>query len=163
MDSNLIMIDKLIKKCEQSSLVSFAYRDSAFSLQFNKGENQVSPEIKYLNEDKIDKECELNLSSIEISLNEYAITGNQIKGNEDTITIAASFVGTIELSKQIKLKDKEIYINKGDIICSIEAMKIYNDIKSPVSGKITEILVKDGDLVEYEQPIIKIKVDKYES
>lgn len=163
MDSKLIMIDKLIKKCEQSSLVSFAYRDSAFSLQFNKRDNQDYPEIKHMNEENIEKECELSLSNMEISLDEFAVTGNKINGNEEIITIATSFVGTIELSKQIKNSDKNNYINQGDVICSIEAMKIYNDIKSPVSGKITEVLVSNGDLVEYEQPILKIKVDRYET
>jgi len=77
-------------------------------------------------------------------------------------TVVSSFVGTIEFSNQIKLGGDDIHINKGDVICSVEAMKLYNDIKSPVSGTIVEILVKDSSLVEYEQPILKIKVDKNE-
>ncbi|OYP54022.1 hypothetical protein CG709_01780, partial [Lachnotalea glycerini] len=81
---------------------------------------------------------------------------------EDILTIASPFVGTVEFSNQIKLGNNEMQIMKGDVICSVEAMKIYNDIKSPVTGTIIEILVKDCSLVEYDQSILKIRVDKNE-
>ena len=44
----------------------------------------------------------------------------------------------------------------GDVVCIIEAMKFMNEVNSEVSGKVTEILVKDGELVEYGQPLIRI-------
>ena len=48
-------------------------------------------------------------------------------------------------------------VKKGDILCIIEAMKLMNEIESEFSGEVTEILVKDGDSVEYGTPIFKIK------
>lgn len=47
-------------------------------------------------------------------------------------------------------------VNKGDVICIIEAMKIMNEITADESGTITEILVENGDVVEYDQPLFKI-------
>lgn len=47
-------------------------------------------------------------------------------------------------------------VKKGDTLCIIEAMKLMNEIESEFSGKITEILVKDGEPVEYGTPLFKI-------
>tara|TARA_B100001248_G_scaffold162040_1_gene122255 strand:- start:6124 stop:6567 length:444 start_codon:yes stop_codon:yes gene_type:complete len=48
-------------------------------------------------------------------------------------------------------------VNKGDVLCIIEAMKVMNEIQSDVSGEIVDIHVQDGDSVEYGQPLFKIK------
>ena len=47
-------------------------------------------------------------------------------------------------------------VAKGDPLCIIEAMKIMNEIESEVSGTITKILVKNGQPVEYDQPLFEI-------
>ena len=48
-------------------------------------------------------------------------------------------------------------VKKGSIVCIIEAMKLMNEIESEIDGEIIEILCKDGDLVEYGQPLFKLK------
>lgn len=48
-------------------------------------------------------------------------------------------------------------INKDTTVCIIEAMKVMNEIPSEVSGTIKEILVENGDAVEYGQPLFKVK------
>ena len=48
-------------------------------------------------------------------------------------------------------------ISNGKVICIIEAMKLMNEIESEYSGVIVERLVNDGDMVEYGQPLFKIK------
>ena len=48
-------------------------------------------------------------------------------------------------------------VQKGQTLCIIEAMKMMNEIKAPVSGEIIEILAKNEDLVEYDQTIMLIK------
>lgn len=47
-------------------------------------------------------------------------------------------------------------VKKGDTLCIIEAMKLMNEIESEYTGKILEILVKDGDIVEYGTPLFRI-------
>ncbi len=47
-------------------------------------------------------------------------------------------------------------ISQGDVLCVIEAMKLFNDIESEVSGKIVKILVEDSSPVEFDQPLYLI-------
>lgn len=47
-------------------------------------------------------------------------------------------------------------VNKGDVVCIIEAMKLMNEITADQSGTISEICVNNGDIVEYGQPLFKI-------
>ena len=47
-------------------------------------------------------------------------------------------------------------VKKGTVLCIIEAMKLMNEIESEFNGKIVEVLVKDGEAVEYGQPLFKI-------
>jgi acetyl-CoA carboxylase biotin carboxyl carrier protein len=47
-------------------------------------------------------------------------------------------------------------ISKGDVLCVIEAMKLFNDIESEVSGKIVKVLVDDSSPVEFDQPLFLI-------
>lgn len=48
-------------------------------------------------------------------------------------------------------------VKKGDVVCIIEAMKLMNEIECEEDGEIIEILCKDGDLVEYGQPLFKVR------
>lgn len=54
----------------------------------------------------------------------------------------------VEIGKKVK---------KGDVLCIIEAMKLMNEIESEFDGEIKEILVKDGEIVEYGKQLFKIK------
>jgi acetyl-CoA carboxylase biotin carboxyl carrier protein len=48
-------------------------------------------------------------------------------------------------------------VSKGKVVCIIEAMKLMNEIESDYSGTVVECLAKDGDMVEYGQPLFKVK------
>ena len=47
-------------------------------------------------------------------------------------------------------------VKKGTVLCIVEAMKLMNEIESEFNGKIAEVLVKDGEAVEYGQPLFRI-------
>jgi acetyl-CoA carboxylase biotin carboxyl carrier protein len=76
--------------------------------------------------------------------------------------ITAPMVGTFyrspapEADSFIDVGDK---ISIGDTLCIIEAMKLMNEIEAEENGKIVEILVKDGEPVEYGQPMFIIEAD----
>jgi len=59
--------------------------------------------------------------------------------------------------------DKPVFVNVGDdvsagkVVCIIEAMKLFNEIESEVSGKIVKILVDDAQPVEYDQPLFLVE------
>ena len=48
-------------------------------------------------------------------------------------------------------------VKKGDTLCIIEAMKLMNEIESEYDGEISEILIKDGEIVEFGTPLFRIK------
>ena len=47
-------------------------------------------------------------------------------------------------------------ISEGTVLCVIEAMKLFNDIESEISGKIVKILVDDSSPVEFDQPLFLV-------
>lgn len=79
---------------------------------------------------------------------------------DDTITINALMVGTFYSRPN---PDKPAYVKVGDqievgqVVCVLEAMKLFNNLNSEVSGTVVEILVADGDLVEFGQPLFRIR------
>lgn len=79
---------------------------------------------------------------------------------ENTMTIKSPIVGTFYRSPG---PDKDVFVKVGDEIsvgsklCIIEAMKLFNEIESEVSGKIVKILVDDASPVEYDQPLFLIE------
>ena len=75
-------------------------------------------------------------------------------------TINAPIVGVFYAAPS---PDSEPYVSvgkrvkKGDVVCIIEAMKCMNEIQAEFDGEITEGLVNNGDLVEFDQPLFKVK------
>ena len=75
--------------------------------------------------------------------------------------ILSPFVGTFYTSPS---PDAENYvktgqvIKKGDVLCIVEAMKLMNEIESEEGGKISEILVENGQPVEFGEPLFVIEV-----
>ena len=74
-------------------------------------------------------------------------------------TIKAPLVGSVYLKPK---PDKQAYVSvgskvkKGDVVCIIEAMKMMTEIKSDFNGTITEVLVANEELVEFEQPLFSV-------
>ena len=48
-------------------------------------------------------------------------------------------------------------VTAESVVCIIEAMKVMNEIQSEISGTITEVLVENGDAIEFGQPLFKVK------
>ena len=48
-------------------------------------------------------------------------------------------------------------VNPGKVVCIIEAMKLFNEIESEVSGRIVKVLVDDASPVEYDQPLFLVE------
>ncbi|MCL4137336.1 UNVERIFIED_CONTAM: hypothetical protein GTU68_009219 [Idotea baltica] len=75
------------------------------------------------------------------------------------LTIKSPIIGTFYRRPS---PDKPIFvevgstINEGDTVCIIEAMKLFNEIESEISGKIVKILVDDSSPVEFDQPLFLV-------
>ena len=83
-----------------------------------------------------------------------------VANDADLHKITSPMVGTFY---QAPNPDSPAYVKVGDkvgdetIVCIVEAMKLFNEIEAEIKGEIVEVLVKDGQLVEYGQPLFLVK------
>ena len=86
-------------------------------------------------------------------------TANDAVDNSKYITIKSPIIGTFYRKPS---PDKPLFvevgqsISEGDVLCIIEAMKLFNEIESEVSGTIVKILVDDSSPVEFDQPLFLV-------
>ncbi|MEY2963629.1 MAG: acetyl-CoA carboxylase biotin carboxyl carrier protein [Bacteroidota bacterium] len=79
--------------------------------------------------------------------------------NNNYITVKSPMIGTFYRSPSpdqdafVKVGDE---IAPGDVLCIVEAMKLFNEIESEVSGKIVKVLVDDQTPIEYDQPLFLV-------
>lgn len=79
---------------------------------------------------------------------------------ENYLTIKSPMIGTFYRQAG---PGKPIFVNVGDevatgkVVCIIEAMKLFNEIESEVTGKIVKVLVEDASPVEYDQPLFLVE------
>ena len=91
------------------------------------------------------------------------LEGTQASAASDLHTITSPMVGTFYCSPS---PDTEPFARTGDAVtvgqtlCIIEAMKIMNEIEADAQGEIVEVLVQDGDPVEYNQPLMRLRTSK---
>ncbi|ADY53843.1 acetyl-CoA carboxylase, biotin carboxyl carrier protein [Pseudopedobacter saltans DSM 12145] len=80
--------------------------------------------------------------------------------NNNYITIKSPMIGTFYRSSS---PDKPSFVNVGDeisagkVLCIVEAMKLFNEIESEVSGRIVKVLVDNAQPVEYDQPLFLVE------
>jgi acetyl-CoA carboxylase biotin carboxyl carrier protein len=80
---------------------------------------------------------------------------------EDLHIVTSPIVGTFYEApgpNKPKFVEAGKTVKKGDVLCVLEAMKLMNEIQSDVDGEIVEVLVKNEEMVEYNQPMFKIRV-----
>ena len=78
------------------------------------------------------------------------------------VTIGSPMVGTFYNSPT---PDAQSYVKVGDrvepdtVVCIIEAMKVFNEIRAQTAGTIQKVLVKNGEAIEFDQPLFAVKPD----
>ncbi len=88
------------------------------------------------------------------------VTAEPAAAATNYLTIKSPMIGTFYRSST---PDKPLYVNVGDevkpgtVVCIIEAMKLFNEIESEVSGRIVKILVDNASPVEYDQPLFLVE------
>lgn len=156
-------IKEIIEKVNSSDIAYFEYKTSDGHLTLDKSltRNVLAKSVE-VTEGIIEKN---NIESTEKVVNKVEKINkvseeNQVNEDEDLTIVKAPMVGTF-YSKPSPESDAFVNVGdtvkKSDVLCIVEAMKLMNEIESEVSGEIKAILVKDGDMVEYGQPLFKIK------
>ena len=136
-------------------------RNASFSVGNSEAENVKTVTVSTKNENL--SATENTNAAFEESETEKIKTSNNTVSNSEGVaskTVTAPIVGTYYQSQApdkppfVKVGDT---IAKGDVVCIIEAMKFMNEVVSEVSGKIVEVLVEDGEFVEFGQPLFRVE------
>ncbi len=101
------------------------------------------------------------IAAIQQPITEVSNLVEETKKEDDSkyITIKSPIIGTFYRKPS---PDKPLFVSvgdnvsEGDTVCIIEAMKLFNEIESEVSGKIVKILVEDASPVEFDQPLFLV-------
>ena len=141
-------IKTLIEMLEASNLNEIEVSQGEESVRISKS----SGEMKVLQDSNIG----INNEPQSINKIDNHQIENEIKGNQVTSPIVGTFYRKPSPDKEPFVKVGDI-VNKGDVLCIIEAMKMMNEIKSEFDGKISSIEVDDGQPVEFGQTIIVIE------
>lgn len=149
---NIEDLDKIITIVEKHNLSHFEYEQDNSKVVIEIG-GSLKPEI--------------NESSIKVSGTGETL-GKEVKAEavssqekaNDNIFINSGLAGTFYLRKNeneaplVKLHD---VVDENTIVGLVEVMKLFNEVEAGVSGEIIDILVNDGDFVEYGQPLFEVK------
>lgn len=132
-------VEALIRMLENSSLTELKIKDKDFSIEL------VRAAAKTVAADHAEDTAVLPAA-----------------GSSDVEkTITAPMVGTFYTAAN---PNADPFVRVGDAVtvdttvCVLEAMKVFTEVPADMSGTIIEILVSDGDFVEYGQPLFKIKI-----
>ena len=94
-----------------------------------------------------------------------AVAPNTAEGGQSDsklVTIKSPMIGTFYRASS---PESPSFVNVGDeikpgkVVCVIEAMKLFNEIESELSGKIVKILVENATPVEFDQPLFQVELD----
>ena len=134
-------INLLIKKLKDENLGSLKFSNKTISIEISNSTGSVQ------------------IAQSPVSSQPQNVSNTQTNESSNMQSIDSPMVGIIYLTPKpssppfVKSGQK---IKKGDTICLIEAMKTFNEIKSDKDGVVKSILIKNGEAVEFGQPLFEI-------
>lgn len=164
-------IRELIKLVDQSSIDEFVYEEDGAKIQMKKRAG-----VTYVQQEPVSVQPAASLqpaagqvaapkeqAAVEKASTEAAQEKAETSNTDSALhKITSPMVGTFYQSPSpdadpyVKVGSK---VQKNTVVCIIEAMKLFNEIEAEVDGEIVEVLVKDGQLVEYGQPLFLVKTE----
>lgn len=145
-------LEKIIKIVDKADISHF---------EFQQGESKVVIDKNLAGEFVVNKAHEEVIKSKIQTVSEKIDEESKEKSREKEF-IKAAFAGTFYSTKEkgeppfVKINDK---VDADTVVGLIEVMKLFNEVDAGTSGTIVDILVNDGDFVEYGQPLFEIKVN----
>lgn len=156
-------IREIIKLVDQSSINEFTYETNGTKVSMKKaGENVVVQSKPVVQVEKVTPVPVQQAATPEVKQEPVEKTEAPVtkaKSNFD-YEITSPMVGTFYSAPN---PDSDPFVSVGSsvskdtVVCIVEAMKLFNEIEAEVNGEIVEILVENGELVEYGQPLFRVK------
>lgn len=164
-------IRELIKLVDQSNIDEFVYEFEDVKIKMKKNYDRIeAPVIERNTGDAAIGSTPPLADTVKAEpIPQVAVEAKETSQGEENIQsgekeqyhqITSPMVGTFY---QAPSPDAEPYVKVGSkvtkdtIVCIVEAMKLFNEIEAEVDGEIVEVLVSDGQLVEYGQPLFLVK------
>lgn len=164
---NFNEIQELIKLVNKSSLTEFRLKDKDFEVvirtdKFQKGgiQHAVTAPIAMPSMHAVPPPAPVQAPAARVEESPKPAGGESEKG-KNVLEIKSPMVGTFYRSPGpdkpvfVKVGDK---INAGDKVCIIEAMKLFNEIESDVTGTVIKVMVEDASPVEYDQVLFLVEM-----
>ncbi|MBU5265305.1 MULTISPECIES: acetyl-CoA carboxylase biotin carboxyl carrier protein [Virgibacillus] len=155
---NMHEIQEIIKLIDQSSIEEFTYEANGTAISLKKS---VTPQLR-VNDIKSQIQPNIEQQSEPDKLSEEKVEKPIPQEKAKTAydhEIVSPMVGTFYAAPS---PEKESFVTVGSkveestVVCIVEAMKLFNEIEAEVCGEIVEILVENGQLVEYGQPLFRV-------
>jgi acetyl-CoA carboxylase biotin carboxyl carrier protein len=158
-------IRELINLIDQSSISEFEYEHEGLKVSIKK-ETKGSSSAHPAGQSPIQQTSSVSVHHVEESPHLQSDTQTEpSRGqteDERLHKIVSPMVGTFYRAPS---PESEPYVKEGDhvnedtVVCIVEAMKLMNEIEAEVKGEIVKILVENGQLVEYGQPLFLVRVE----
>lgn len=165
-------IREIIKLVDQSSIDEFSYEFDGVKVKMKKNSSNTAQPAAVQSK-AVEESAQApaptapkQAQAVEAAPTEQPVQTESAEtssaSNEDLHKILSPMVGTFYQSPS---PEEEAYVAVGtkvsadQVVCIVEAMKLFNEIEAEVDGEIAEILVKDGQLVEYGQPLFLVKAN----
>ncbi|WP_044747872.1 acetyl-CoA carboxylase biotin carboxyl carrier protein [Bacillus alveayuensis] len=164
-------IRELIRLIDQSSIEEFVYENEGTKVHMKKPSSaapveavvkqtvveQAAPAPK---QEPVVQATQAPAAAQAVEMKQEEKPKQEVVDKEKLHKITSPMVGTFYAAPSpdsppyVKVGDK---IKKDTVVCIVEAMKLFNEIEAEVDGEIVEVLVKNGQLVEYGQPLFLVK------
>ncbi|MES2410874.1 MAG: acetyl-CoA carboxylase biotin carboxyl carrier protein [Bacteroidota bacterium] len=153
---------------EIQNLIKFVSNSGVAEVKLETGEIKItirttlegnSPDITYVQQAPMQHAMQAAPSAPTTAPAVPAAPAASADDNSKYITIKSPMIGTFYRKPS---PDKPVFvevgsaISKGDVLCVVEAMKLFNEIEAEISGKIVKILVDDMSPVEFDQPLFLV-------
>ncbi|WP_291867851.1 acetyl-CoA carboxylase biotin carboxyl carrier protein [Maribacter sp.] len=151
-------IQSLIKFVAKSGASEVKLETDDLKITIRTGALNTGPETTYVQQIPVAQQAVAPLA-VETPGAPAAAEATAAEDDSKFITVKSPIIGTFYRKPS---PDKPSFvevgttIGEGDVLCVIEAMKLFNDIESEVSGKIVKILVDDSSPVEFDQPLFLV-------
>lgn len=168
---DFIHVQELLKAVDESSVTKVRIKDGDFEITIEKQQassmSVAMPQMSY----PMPMQMPMHQTAPQQATTPAPQSGSEAHASKSTPvaeaiapsnaqTVKSPMIGTFYRSSS---PDKPAFINVGDevkagqVVCIIEAMKLFNEIESEVSGKVIKVLMDDASPVEYDQPLFLVE------
>lgn len=159
---------EIIKLVDNSSIDEFVYENDGAKIKLKKNNGVITEVVAPKKEEAVaapvvEQAPVQETQSVQVQKAAEPVVEEKaapVVADASLHKVTSPMVGTFY---QAPSPDAAPYVKVGDkvgeetIVCIVEAMKLFNEIEAEIKGEIVEVLVKDGQLVEYGQPLFLVK------